>query len=701
MMALKPNQSLANRQLIKEQLLAHFLEKPQTRAYRAYQSQHPELPSYQRLIQLFGSWQVVAREVWGVEEARQPKEWNWEASIRFIQTKYPERLTSTQYREQGKKDRQLPSYAKILQHYKSWDAFSREVWGIGSCIQAWDRAKIEQAVRALSTQLISSHQYLKLRNRCSAAQRQQYPTYEMILREFETWEKASKAIWGDSRSARKFWTSREELILKVKEQFPQPVTSSYYVNWLKSHSELEMPSFPVLQKWFGTWHELTYQVWGVLNPIWTPETILAAISQAAPKRVTSTVYNQLQAGNPQLPNYPMIQKHFGSWTALSNELWGTPDQWTPESAIEAIRSYFESRPTSAIYRKEVVGQQGELILPTSYQCERLFGSWSHAMAIAFEGEPLSFKDVEKRSRLSDEELIHLMRQTFNHRPSYSVYQEKSEHYHWLPNVKTYTHRFGSWELAMKICYPTESGFKQRLTWSVSEALQCIQAAYKELGESLSPMTYQMWQKNQDKAPALNTITRLFGSFAEATALFGYQAPSIPRWTEEEVHQKMKQYFESVAKESQAIPLIYDYLDQFNQAQEAWPSLRVIRRTYGGWRQAVRFHCSWISETVLKDYELKQTPKACLNALKWAYQELGDPFTRSRYELYQREQSALGEELASAYQVVIRFGSWKLALEAAGIDYFHYTDSRAQLGKQLNHTELETNTLKNLLDWCLS
>lgn len=102
-MAHKPNQTLDNRQRMKEQLLTHFLEKPQTRAYRAYQSQHPELPSYQRLIQTFGSWQAIAREVWGVEEARQPKEWNWEASIRFIQTKYPERLTSTQYREQGKR----------------------------------------------------------------------------------------------------------------------------------------------------------------------------------------------------------------------------------------------------------------------------------------------------------------------------------------------------------------------------------------------------------------------------------------------------------------------------------------------------------------------------------------------------------------------------------------------------------------------
>lgn len=624
--------------------------------------------------------------------------------IESIRAHYPERLTSTQYRSRQPKEKQTPSYQKLLQWFGSWEEVSRAVWGMGSYIQTWDQAKITQSLLALSAEPLSSHGYLQLRNERPECERQQYPTYEMILRHFKDWADVVATVWQTTAKPRKFWTSKDEMIQLLQETFSKALTSSQYTRFLKEHPEVELPSFPVLQKWFGSWREVAYQAWGVLDPIWTPQTMLVAVHQAFPERITSTIYNQAQAKTRQLPNHYMISKHFGSWVAFSEALWGEKPHWTPERAIEAIQAYFQNRPTAAIYREETVGQQGELILPTTYHCEQLFGSWDHAMAIAFEGEPMSFKSVEPRPRLSEEELVHLMRQVFSHRPTYEAYAKESQKYWWLPNVKTYANRFGTWELAMQRCYPNESGFNRGQAWTLADFLTCFKQASEALGEQLSPTTYQVWQQGQDRAPALSTITNHFGSFAEAFAQIGVSVSSIPRWSEAKVHQQLGMYFKSLPLESQTFPVIYDYLDVFNQQQQELPSLSVIRRMYGGWRQAVRYHCPTLSEAVFKDYDLKQTVVTCQASLKMAYDILGDPLTRTRYESYHREQAYLGDELASAYQIVTRFGSWKQALEAAGIEHLHYTHAQAQLGKQLYNAsqvdQAKTETLGDFLDWCL-
>ena len=127
-----------------------------------------------------------------------------------------------------------------------------------------------------------------------------------------------------------------------------------------------------------------------------------------------------------------------------------------------------------------------------------------------------------------------------------------------------------------------------------------------------------------------------------------------------------------------------------------PSLEYLIRCYGvGWKDVV--------ETFTQDWELKTfqvySDERLQEALQLAYEQLGTPMTRLRYEQF---RSDMRLNLPSSQAISRRFKSWREAVELVGIPYYHYTDGRQYAALQeVDYTEeAGLKTLQDVLSWAL-
>ena len=609
---------------------------------------------------------------------------------KLIKNQFEKPVTSTKYIKFQKMNTDYPSYHQLKNLYGSWDNLTHEIWKVGTRNRVWTKEETIEMVLKFCPQPITSTAYQKLRN----DNRSFLPTYNVLNDLFGSWGDISEAIWGEKGEPPISWDSLDEMKVLILKYFPTPVNSIAYEKQRKE-KQLPLPSRSTLYQHFEEWGDISRWLWEDQITVWTKELIEQTVLAIFPQRVGIDWYRQQRKGR-SLPHLYIINQEYGSWDSFSNHLWGESVELTKEDIIKQIRQVFPTRPLQATYEAKLP-EHPELM--SVFRLERRFGNWESVMKIAYEGMSLETKlPPKKRNEYSDQQLLKVVRDYFSERPSIKQYATLARNRRFLPSKNVLVERFGSWNLAMERCFPQSYELVYRHTWSKEEIRLAVKRAGSELGESFTLTNYIKWRKEHLKDyPSVQTIAKYFGSFYGLLEELGYPVPIdkkrlMPRSKEmEEVVRWMNRYSE----ELEGNPTTLSYI-AFNQKYKEAPSMERLIRLYGTkWTDVVKV---FFGDIDTHDFQI-YTDEQMKEAIMIAYREIGLPMTRSRYDQFRLTYE---KELPISGTISRRFRTWKQAIEGMGIPYFHYTDKRQLLTKDVVALEQEEGlgTLNDVLSWAL-
>ena len=201
--------------------------------------------------------------------------------------------------------------------------------------------------------------------------------------------------------------------------------------------------------------------------------------------------------------------YFGSWKeALMRAGFDLPEYgkfYSNDELCQKLRDFAKKLGHTPM-RKEVDAHRENL--PCAYTYVERFGSWPAALEAA--NLPRSY---HYRRDISDEELVIVLRRLadeLGHVPSVRELQNCD----WAPCYSTYSHRFGSWNKALK-----KAGFGKALRrnkYSDRELINILRCVTKKLGHA--PSREEM--RKYHPSPCYDVYLNRFGSFAQALEVAG-------------------------------------------------------------------------------------------------------------------------------------------------------------------------------------
>jgi hypothetical protein len=212
--------------------------------------------------------------------------------------------------------------------------------------------------------------------------------------------------------------------------------------------------------------------------------------------------------------------------------------------------------------------------------------------------------------------------------------------------------FGSWRAAVEAAGINYNDVIKAHKWTKEEIIERIKSLYSK-GEDLRPKALS---KDKENAALLSAARdpRYFGSWRAAVEAAGINYDEVAKQMRE---REVEQIKESILKE---IRQLYEEKgpEEIKSAWKNHPKLfRKARHRFGSWQKAVEAAGLNYTEIVKRR---KWTKEDIIEAIRKLYAEGKD----LRISAVQREAPAL---LASA-QSKSHFGSWRKAVEAAGINY---------------------------------
>jgi hypothetical protein len=114
---------------------------------------------------------------------------------------------------------------------------------------------------------------------------------------------------------------------------------------------------------------------------WSKDLIVRAIIAFMREEGRRPTEREAQS-DPRLPRIECVREHFGRWSKALEAagVTGIDFKWTPESAVEAAREWCQDHGRAPSYRQ---AQRRGGPLPWPRTVERLFGSWTRFLEIAF------------------------------------------------------------------------------------------------------------------------------------------------------------------------------------------------------------------------------------------------------------------------------------------------------------------------------
>jgi hypothetical protein len=341
-------------------------------------------------------------------------------------------------------------------------------------------------------------------------------------------------------------------------------------------------------------------------------------------------------GMSQYPSATVVELRFGSWTRAMEAagLAGSRIRWDRERIIQAIRDHADvhGRPPKSTdwEHRDPLGRW-----PSQSTVYLFFGNWSRAMQAA--GQPLP----AVRPRWESDAMIAALR-GFAAAHSRAPWIGELGPEHGLPSPGTLAARFGSLEAGFKAA---GLQLRRRGEWDREAAIEAIRLFTEEHGH---PPTRAQWSTNGElDAPSTSKLERLFGSWSEALVAAGVAAPRAA-WDRSRILQAMREW----TTQHGHAPTQAQWAPRDPTGRR--PSYSVVVRRFESWTAALQ-------EAGVLPASLRRWDHAgAIKAMRSFAREHGRAPTSSDWG-----QSTA--EYPSAGTVSALFGSWSEGLFEAGLD----------------------------------
>ena len=428
----------------------------------------------------------------------------------------------------------------------------------------------------------------------------------------------------------------------ISNEFKHPVSSSNYYKKRKVHPWL--PPYHQLVKAFGSWPAAMSVIFGEEAPVyrinWSKADILKKMQEAIEEKgdyLSVTQYDQWHREKPNTPSVRTIERQFGSYRALmieigQNEYRGLHIMSRAE--VEAcLKRYFQDKTHSRTLEGYLMYRRAsDQTLPSESMIRRYYGTWREMLTIFGEKPLKGAKVVEKP----------------------------------LKRITTV-----EWEAFEQLMTQLEPPISSR--------------RYREI---------RAQQENPRLYPSYERLKRQYGGWSDVlkTLKIGESHPTARKvqvglFSQEQTARQLRHYFKTV--EHPTYLHYVAYAKQKNRQIRQQATMAEIKQYYGNW------------ECMLKQLNLQVIPKSycffeskeIIQALQTASLQLGLPLTIQKYEAGRQTREEM-KGFPSRKTIIRQFGSWKDALEAAGID----TSQRRSVWA--NEFKESKQSIATFLNWCL-
>lgn len=470
---------------------------------------------------------------------------------------------------------------------------------------------------------------------------------------------------------------KEEDILREIRQYYEENNGLFSVNDYQSHYGNKNVKKILTE--FGTWdnalHIAGINIQNQHEDFHLQKQILTTLKELYTANKPSYLSKKTYVKSKLTPSIKHVLNQFGTWSnALLHA--GLPIKEIKQSNEEIDKNTTE---------KEIIQQlnkfgdsyTGKITIESYHYSGRIpsvdtilhhFGTWQHALKSAG-----IYQDMKSIETPEDEENFKKYAvkqlQKYASELDKSIKMETYKKSGRLPTITTILNVFETWSNALDAAgiqlstpnanrYAGKDDLKQRTIKQINEF-------FKETNS-----TSESLYKQSDRKPSATTIRRLCGSWTDALELAGIteekrksqQEIKIQK-TKEEIIKKLRDFFSETGVTS----------EDLYKKQRRSPSATTIRRVFGSWQEVL------IEANLLTTRQLTM-----IKAIKDFYNETG--FISER--LYKKHRRS-----PSASTIVREFGSWKLALKAAG-----FSENEQMLFQDKNIKKIKNDMLQALKDF---
>jgi len=415
---------------------------PTTRQWDEYCKGNKEIPSRPTIINQFGPWNVVLKEVkLAIIKKIAKRKYSNLKIIKALQTYaeiYRHSPTIKQWNKYCKGKKDIPSVTTIRNQFGSW-------------YSALNEAKLPLPKRKKRKRKFSNSQIIKALQRYAKTTR-----HSPTVTQWNEYRKGKKHVPSTFTIRNQFgsWNSalkKAELLIRKRR------------SWETKYSNLE------IIKALKTYEE---------------------IYEHSP---TTTQWNKYRKGKKHIPCINTIKNHFGSLNAALNEanLPLIQARYSDLEIIEALQTYAKTTRHSPTIKQWNKYCKGKKDIPSVPTIRNQFGSWYSALNEA--KLPLPKRKRRKR-KFSNSQIIKVLQtyaKTTRHSPTtiqWNEYRKGKKH---VPSTFTIRNQFGSWNAALteaKLAIRKRGRKRKYSDLEITKALQTYAEIYRH-----SPTTTQ-WKK---------------------------------------------------------------------------------------------------------------------------------------------------------------------------------------------------------------
>lgn len=568
---------------VKKQLKRQFKKPIPSTQYIAFQKEHRDYPSYHQLKGLYGSWDVLSWEVWGV--GTKVRTWSSEEAIQEVLKVCPMPISSTAYQKERLKDQTfLPTYSVLKELFGSWSEISEAIWGVKrDSPTSWESLdEMKSLILSYFPTPVASSAYVKQRK----LQQLPLPAIDVLYQRLGTWKEVQAWLW---QSVPMEWTS-DRVKERVLQVFPERVGRETYHQ--KKKEEASLPPLSVIHQYYGAWGTFANELWGIQKEPTKKEMILM-IRSLFSSRPLQEAYEIERLDHPELWSVYQLEQRFGSWDATMQIAFGREslqftskpqknNRYTDEQLIQQVRDGFEERPSIREY--QALSQKRRL-LPGKNTLISRFGSWEEAMNRCF---PSSQTLNERWSPEEIQAIVKKALMELGETMDVARYNEwRSRQPERVPTVGAIARHFGSFYELLSVLGVSQANEKRKTprTTDSMEVSAWMELYFDQLTEKPTVKNYSAFAETEPEAPSVETLRRCYGpSWEKVIQTFApqWETRSFLRYTDDDLKEALWTVYQAIGN-----PMTRVRYDEYrDHHQPTLPSSSRISSRFHSWKQAL-------------------------------------------------------------------------------------------------------------------
>ena len=476
-------------------------------------------------------------------------------------------------------------------------------------------------------------------------------------------------------TARRTWT-RESIITALRDTAehgghpPRKLDWHYKAAW----GEPRRPCTPTVLRHFGSWNAAleTAGLRPRLRSHWSRTQIIDAIRAWVDRTGTLPTHSAWQrrpsAEEPDRPTAHTVIERFGSWEAALRATGLEPPKlrrlWSAAEIVEAIRAFAAREGRAPTGRDWNSPPEPDHLRPMTHEVVDCFGSWNKGLAAA------GF--APHRRDWSREEIVAALQEFAQRhgktpRPGdWTRMSSPGEPAH--PSRQTVVNQFGDWNAALEAAglepLPMgRRGVRREAAWTAAEIIEEIRAFAEREGEPPKSSDWRLLPRSGPPRPTAWVVEQCFGTWNKGIEAAGFtprrrgwgrdlEVRRERTWSAAEIVEAIRAF---AAREGE--PPTSTAWRHLPVSEPPRPTARAVAQCFGNWSKGIEAagftprHRHWNRDEIVA-------------ALRDFARRHGESPRSSDW----KRVSSPGEPPHPNREIVReRFGGWRAALQAAGLE----------------------------------